>query len=261
MATRKGKTTKRFGYGWRPDLPDTRDHAYSAPLAALKKLPVKVDMRAKCPPVLNQGELGSCTANAISSAHLFDQMKQRARGKFQPSRLFIYYNERRMEGTINSDAGAYIRDGFKSIAKEGVCPETQWLYDVTKFAVKPTAGCYREATKHQAIQYLRLQQTLGQLKGCLAEGYPFVFGFTVYQSFESAQVARTGKVPLPSMGESVLGGHATMAVGYSDADQRFIVQNSWGAEWGDKGYFYMPYSYLTDGDLAADMWTVRLVET
>lgn len=256
----KPKRQSRFGYGWRPDLPDTRDHAYSAPLAALKKLPAKIDMRSKCPPVLNQSTLGSCTANAISSAHLFDQMKQRAKQTFQPSRLFIYYNERKLEGTIASDAGAYIRDGFKSIAKEGVCPETLWQYDIAKFSAKPPVSCYHEALKHQAIQYLRLQQTLGQLKGCIAEGYPFVFGFTVYESFESEQVVRTGMVPLPSMGESTLGGHATMAVGYSDANQRFIVQNSWGLEWGDRGYFYMPYSYLTDGDLAADVWTVRLVE-
>jgi C1A family cysteine protease len=260
MAQRKRPLTPRHGYGWRPDLPDTRDRAYSAPAATLKALPQKVDLRPKCPPVLDQGALGSCTANAISSAHLFDQMKQRAKAPFQPSRLFVYYNERKLEGTVPVDAGAYIRDGFKSIAKQGVCPETQWPYNPPKFAAQPPVSCYKEALKHQAIEYLRLQQTLGQLKGCLAEGYPFVFGFTVYQSFESPQVARTGMVPLPSLGESTLGGHATMAVGYSDRNNRFIVQNSWSENWGDGGYFYMPYSYLTDTDLTADVWTVRLVE-
>lgn len=254
------KAKAKFGYGWRPDLPDTRDRMYSAPLGVLRSLPSKIDLRPKCPPIVNQGSLGSCTGNAIASAHYFDQMKLGAQRPFQPSRLFIYYNERRMEGTIQVDAGAYIRDGFKSIAREGVCRETSWKYDVSKFAQKPPANCFSEALEHQAVQYMRLQQSLGQLKGCLADGYPFVFGFTVYESFESATVTRTGMVPLPHQGESVLGGHAVMAVGYDDAKLRFIVQNSWGTTWGDKGFFYMPYSYLTDVDLSADFWTVRVVE-
>ena len=250
----------KFGYGWKPDLPDTRDRAFSAPLGVLRALPPRVDLRPKCPPVVNQGQLGSCTANAIAGAHYFDQKKQHASKPFQPSRLFIYYNERRMEHTIPVDNGAYIRDGFKSISNEGVCPETMWKYNVNQFTTKPSTAAYKEALNHQAMQYMRLQQTLGQLKGCIASGFPFVYGFTVYESFESAEVARTGMVPLPSDGESVLGGHAVMAVGYDDTKLRFIVQNSWGTGWGDKGFFYMPYSYLTDADLAADFWTVRTVE-
>lgn len=253
--TRKSK----FAFGWRPDLPDTRDQAYSAPLGVLKALPPKVDLRPQCPPVVNQGSLGSCTANAIASAHYFDQKKQGAPQPFQPSRLFIYYNERSMEGTIPVDAGARIRDGFKSIGQEGVCPESLWKYVIPQFATRPPAAAYQTALDHQAIQYMRIQQTLGQLKGCLADGFPFVYGFTVYESFESPKVANSGIVPLPN-GEAVLGGHAVMAVGYDDAKQFFIVQNSWGTGWGDKGYFYMPYSYLTDTDLAADFWTVRTVE-
>jgi C1A family cysteine protease len=260
MKKKETTTKSKFGYGWNPDLPDTRDRAYSAPLTALRALPTKIDLRPKCPPVLNQGNLGSCTANSISSAHLFEQMKQKAAAPFQPSRLFIYYNERSMEGTISSDAGAQIRDGFKSIANQGVCAETTWPYDISKFAAKPPAAAYKEAMNHQAVSYSRVQQTLGQMKGCLADGYPFVYGFTVYESFESDAVAKTGKVPLPSQGEKVLGGHAVMAVGFDDSKQAFITQNSWGTGWGDKGYFYIPYSYLTDSDLSSDFWTVRLVE-
>ena len=165
-----------------------------------------------------------------------------------------------MENTLSSDAGAVIRDGFKSISKQGVCAETTWPYDVAKFAAKPPVAAYKEGLNHQAASYARVQQTLGQMKGCLADGYPFVFGFTVYDRFESDAVAKTGKVPLPSHGENVLGGHAVMAVGYDDSKQTFIVKNSWGTGWGDKGYFYMPYSYLTDADLSTDFWTVRLVE-
>jgi C1A family cysteine protease len=115
-------------YGWVPDLPDARDHMYAAPQRVLATLPSQVDLRPQCPPVVDQGALGSCTANAIANAHLFNQRKQMAAQSFLPSRLFIYYNERVMEGTVNSDSGAMIRDGIKSIAKQGVCPETQWPY-------------------------------------------------------------------------------------------------------------------------------------
>ena len=253
-------TTRRPGYGWVPDLPDQRDHPYAAPKPILAALPAKVDLRPHCPPVLDQGQLGSCTAHAIANAHRFDQMKQQASRVFLPSRLFIYYNERAMEGSIDSDAGAQIRDGIKSIAKQGVCPEEQWPYDIALFARKPPARAVREALKHQALAYQRLRQTLGQMKGCLAAGYPFVFGFSVYESFESAMVAKTGKVPLPRLREKSLGGHAVLAVGYDDAKQALIVMNSWSEKWGRNGYFTLPYSYVTDSNLAADFWTVRIVE-
>ena len=247
-------------YGWVPDLPDARDHMYAAPQRVLTALPAKADLRPQCPPVVDQGALGSCTANAIANAHFFEQRKQKATQPFLPSRLFIYYNERVMEGTVNSDAGAMIRDGIKSIAKQGMCPEKQWPYTMTKFTRKPTQACYKEAQKHQAVSYQRLVQTLTQLKGCLAAGDPFVFGFTVYESFESQEVAKTGVVPMPAASEKVLGGHAVLAVGYDDPTQRFIVMNSWGTSWGMHGFFTMPYSYLTDSDLSSDFWTVRLVE-
>ena len=247
-------------FGWVPDLPDHRDHLYAAPQPVLAVLPAKVDLRKKCPPVLNQGQLGSCTANAIANAHLFGQMKQKAKNTFHPSRLFIYYNERAMEGTINSDAGAMIRDGIKSVANLGVCSETEWPYSVGKFAAKPDKTSYKDALQHQALSYQRLTQTLNQFKGCLASGFPFVFGFTVYESFESAAVAKTGNAPMPTPKEKCIGGHAVLTVGYDDAKQRFIVMNSWGTDWGQKGYFTLPYSYVTESNLAADFWTLRIVE-
>ena len=248
-------------YGWIPDLPDARDHMFAAPVKVLAALPTKVDLRPQCPAVLDQGDLGSCTANAIANAHLFEQLKEQALKPFSPSRLFIYYNERAMEGTVNIDSGAMIRDGIKSIAKQGVCSEPMWPYVIAKFTKKPTAKCYREALKHQAISYQRLVQIASQLKGCLAAGYPFVFGFTVYESFETNAVAKTGTVPMPLPKEKVLGGHAVLAVGYDDATQRFLVMNSWGTGWGMQGFFTMPYLYLTDPHLSSDFWTVRLVET
>ena len=247
-------------YGWVPDLPDQRDHMFAAPSAVLASIPAAVDLRPKCPPVLDQGQLGSCTANAIGNAHLFDQMKQSAAKTFLPSRLFIYYNERAMEGTVATDSGAMIRDGIKSIAQQGVCAEADWPYLIAKFKNKPTAACYKKALAHQALTYRRLLQNPTQMKSCLASGDPFVFGFTVYESFESQAVAKTGVVPMPAHTEKVLGGHAVLAVGYDDATQRFTVMNSWSDKWGMKGYFTIPYAYLGDTGLASDFWTVSTVE-
>lgn len=253
------KNNKKFIHGWAPDLPDIRDFKYKVPKYLAKKVPTKVDLRSKCPPVLDQGELGSCTANAIANAHLFNQKKQKAKNLFLPSRLFIYYNERKLENTIRVDSGAQIRNGFKTISHQGACPEDLWVYDISKFTKKPPVKLYIEALNHQVVEYMRITPTLANLKGCLADGYPFVFGFMVYESFESDKVAKTGIVPMPSK-ERALGGHAVLCVGYSNTKKQFIVQNSWGSDWADKGYFYLPFDYLTNSNLSDDFWTVRLVE-
>jgi len=246
-------------FGWVPDLPDARDFMYSAPEAVLTKLPTKADLRPKMPKIYDQGELGSCTANAIGAAFEFEQIMQGFKD-FMPSRLFIYYNERAMEGTIDTDSGAMIRDGIKSVAKVGVCTETTWPYDIPRFTEKPPKTAYAEAKKHQALIYRRVLGNLHQMQGCLASGLPFVFGFSVYESFMSPDVAKTGEVPLPPRGEQLIGGHAVLAVGYDDKIQRFIVRNSWGTRWGIKGYYTMPYGYLTDPGLARDFWAIHAVE-
>jgi C1A family cysteine protease len=258
MPNPRNHTIKK--YGWVPDLPDHRDFLYSAPQAVLgAKLPKSVDLRPKCPPIYDQGQLGSCTGNAIAGAFQFEQMKQNI-PNWIPSRLFIYYNERVIEGSVSSDNGAQIRDGVKSISTTGVCPEKDWPYDITKFAVKPPdPPCYIDAAKNTVTSYQRVPQILNQMKGCLASGYPFVFGFSVYESFESTQVAQTGHAPVPHPGEKQIGGHAVLAVGYEDAHQWFIARNSWGTGWGMQGYFTIPYTYLTDSNLADDFWTIRLV--
>jgi len=245
-------------YGWIPDVPDQRDHLYSAPAQYLKALPASTDLRPKCPPVYDQGALGSCTANAIAGAIEFDRLKQKL-SDFVPSRLFIYYNERAIEGTVPIDAGAMIRDGIKSVASDGVCPEPEWPYDITKFARKPTAKCYADARLDRAVSYQSLIQDLNQMKGCLASGYPFVFGFTVYESFESDTVKKSGHAPMPKWNERPVGGHAVIAVGYDENRQWFVVRNSWGLRWGMKGYFTMPYAYFIQPGLARDFWTIRLV--
>jgi len=245
-------------YGWIPDVPDQRDHLYAAPPEFLEALPPSTDLRRRCPAVYNQGQLGSCTAQAIAGAVEFDRIKQKL-PDFVPSRLFIYYNERVIEGTVRSDSGAMIRDGIKSVASEGVCPEPEWPYVIKKFATRPSARAYKDALLDRAISYQSLVQDMNQMKGCLASGFPFIFGFTVYQSFESPAVARTGHAPMPGWSERPIGGHAVMAVGYDDANQWFLCRNSWGASWGMRGYFTLPFSYLIQPGLSDDFWTIRLV--
>ena len=247
-------------YGWVRDLPDRRDLMYAAPAQVSAALPDSVDLRSGFPPCYDQGELGSCTANAIAAALEFVEAKEGASSPVMPSRLFIYFNERAMEGTVGSDSGAQIRDGIKSVVKQGYCSEDDWPYDISQFAVKPPDQCYQKALSDCVSQYLRLpHQNLDVLRTCLASGYAFVFGFTVYESFESKEVAGSGIVPMPQPSEAVLGGHAVVAVGYDMATQRFLCRNSWSKSWATDGYFTMPFAYLTDGSLASDFWTIRKV--
>jgi C1A family cysteine protease len=263
MAKLRQRKVKR--YGWAPDIPDHRDYRYAAPTPRVP-LPARVDLRPGMPPVYDQGDLGSCTANAIAGAVEYVRERQRHKPDFTPSRLFVYYNERAVEGRVAEDSGAQLRDGMKVIAKLGVCTEDEpgrpydWPYVEARFTERPPKPAFAFGLKNQAIEYRRVPQILSQMKGCLAEGYPFVFGFAVYDSFESPEVARTGVVDLPGKREKMQGGHAVLAVGYDDRSQRFIVRNSWGARWGQKGYFTMPYAYVSDDDLADDLWTLRVME-
>jgi|SRR5215469_17207161 len=243
-------------YGWHPDLPDHRDFKFSVPFLKCLFQPASVDLRSACPPVYDQLSLGSCTANAIGAMDQFVRMKEGI-DAFMPSRLFIYYNERDAEGTVGYDSGANLRDGMASIANQGVCPETMLPYDVSNFIQTPAENCYLVAKQHEAITYLSVDQQLSDMKHCLLEGYPFVFGFTVFESFESRAVASNGVVPMPTQGEGTVGGHAVMCVGYFDAPKVFIVRNSWSDQWGDHGYCYMPYDYLLNPGLASNFWTLR----
>ena len=264
MTKKKTLSTQKFRMGWLPDLPDTRDFLYAAPLKVSRSLPTKTDLRSGCPTVYNQGELGSCTANALGAAFQFGQKKQ-TKKTFTPSRLFLYYNERVMINTVHSDSGAFIRDGIKSLNKQGICPEVKWTYDETntdgaKFTQKPPKTCYTEALSNQILSYQRLTNNLNTIQGCLSEGFPFVFGFTVYESFMTSTVRGSGIMPMPKPTEKVKGGHAVMAVGYDDAKQAILVRNSWGDGWGQAGHFWMPYAYILNSNLCDDFWTIRLVE-
>ena len=244
-------------YGYVPDLPDFRDLTYQIPLE--QKSFAKVDLRTRMPAVYDQSDLGSCTSQALAAAVEYDHMCQ-SQGTWIPSRLFIYFNEREIEGTIPYDSGAQIRDGIKTLATNGVCHETLWPYDIQYFTKRPPITAYKDAIKYTAVKYMRVPQTLSGMKSALKTNIPIILGISLYESFETPDVARTGIVPMPSHNERLLGGHAVLCVGYDDSRSCFIMRNSWGENWGDKGYFYIPYDYLTNPDLCQDLWVINLVK-
>ena len=261
---------KKSGLGWMRDLPDPRDHVYSAPLAMLQALPTTVDLTPTFP-VYNQGRIGSCTANALAGALQFDRTKSGQSPDFIPSRLFIYYNERVIESDPSNDGGAQLRDGIKSLQQKGVCPENEWPYDDTPAAYEggpfpvgsrpatcPPQTCYNDAVSYCITGYQRLNQILSQLQGCLASGFPFVFGFSVFDGWYDRTPQAT-VVPIPSNSDRQVGGHAVMCVGYDNSQNLFKIRNSWGSDVGENGYFYMPYGYVTEPTLASDFWVINAV--
>lgn len=223
--------------------------------AALPPNTTSLDLRPKCPPVYDQGQLGSCTANALTGSFQFDDPS------WMGSRLFLYYNERSLDRDPSVDAGSSLSTGVKSLTQSGLCAESQWPYDCAKFAAVPPAACYRSALAHKTVASHHVAQDVTSMKEALAAGKPLVVAFQVYESFESDAVAASGMVPLPASSEKCLGGHAVMVVGFLDATQHWIMRNSWGSAWGDKGYFYMPYAYLTDATLASDLWVITQVHS
>lgn len=257
-------------YGWKKDKYTDEQLASRPALSTYKKLTYHpslndfkyVDLRSKCPQVYDQGKLGSCTANSTCAAYCFEMMKQ-GEPCVEMSRLYLYYCSREMEGNVDQDSGAELKDVIYVTENTGMCIESLWPYDITKFSDKPTDVCYEDSKLHKTIKGERIQQTDNDLKQCLVDGFPVVFGFSVYESFETEQVAKTGIVPMPDTNnEKLLGGHAVMLVGFTQIDGQdyYIVRNSWGTEWGDKGYFYMRPEYLTNTTLSSDFWSIQLVK-
>lgn len=263
--------TKKAKYGYIKDQPDYRDHTFGEfghttfKLAGKPSLPTSLDFRKTyvLPIPFDQGNLGSCTANAAAFLYDFDEIKQKNQLDLVPSRLYIYYNTRMMEGTTSTDSGASIRDAIKSMNTYGICREQSWPYIISKFANKPPTACYTEGKQCKTVAYARVNQSVNDLKTALASGFPVEIGFTVYESFEN--IGSNGIMPYPKPTESNLGGHAVSLVGYDDTKINaeggkgmFIVRNSWGPNWGDGGYFYMPYSIITNG-MASDFWVVSKI--
>lgn len=240
-------------YNHMHDTQDSRDFLYEPKLSAI---PSKRSLRNFFPPVFDQGQLGSCTANGILGLRGYYMI---ASGLVwtELSRLFLYFKERELEGSINEDSGAMIRDGMKVLQSVGCAPEIDFPYEPATFAQQPSKTAELDAGQFKIAAYHRVT-SLKSLKAAIASGQPVVFGFRVYPSFESQSVADTGLVPIPdTTKEQCLGGHCVVAVGYDDTTQLVEVRNSWGAGWGDKGYCYMPYA-MFQFPLVTDMWVGKL---
>lgn len=219
---------------------------------AVVQIPASIDLRTSMPPIRDQGNLGSCTAFALDGHYCY--LTNRS---FTGSPLYLYYNERKQDGTIRIDAGSTITSGIRALKTTGLCKEQTWPYIIGNFTQLPTTGAYAEGALHRVITATAMTTNLQTLKTMVASGKVITFGFLVYSSFVSSTVARTGIVPIPKRGEQLLGGHAVTIVGYNDAKQWFIVRNSWGSAWGDKGYFYMPYGYVSNTRYSWDFWSIQ----
>lgn len=249
------------GLGLKKDLPDFRDISFLASGIIRKKrtlLPAIVDYRTHpdMPEVYDQGALGSCTAQAVGALCDFKYGKEYA---YTPSTLFLYYVTRLREGTVNIDSGATLRNAIKSANDWGISQEEFWPYNIGAFKELPTEEAFSIAEKHQALEYARLTQNVDELRECLASGNLFAFGIGVYDGLYN--VTKDNSVlAIPTLADKLYGGHAVCAVGYNDLDKVFIVRNSWGTDFGVGGYFYIPYEYMLNPQLAMDFWTIKLVE-
>lgn len=235
--------------GCLPDRHDTRDYPFAA-LAPAAPLPAKLDLRPWYPPVMDQGDLGSCTANALCGGREF--LEIRDGNPLTPlSRLALYYGERRRENTTADDAGAMIRDGLRELRNRGCPPESLWPYDITRFRDAPPPNLLL-AGHHFKIERFHRCASVEDVKRALVERWAIPFGVPVFDSFLSPETARTGVIPMPQSGEKMEGGHAIGCVGYDDSESGFIIRNSWGATWGQGGYALLPYGYMEEFE--TDMW-------
>lgn len=248
-------TTRNY-QGWKADIPDIRDLPFSAPRDVTVALPQSTNNRARfTSAVYDQGPIGSCGPHSCSADIQCDG--DVAGHSLMPSRLFGYYVTRHLMGTVNMDSGVSNREMLKAYAQFGWCDESLWPYEPARFKVKPPQEAYDQGQERRIETYLRVPQQLDQMRACLASGDPFIFGFSVYTSFESDQTRRTGVVKMPDRLDRQLGGHDVLIVDYDDAKQRFTFRNSYGVGWGDRGFGYMPYQYATHPQLASDSWTIR----
>lgn len=265
--SRKGDTVmgkSRMGrrYGWIRSWPDPRDHWYSAPAPCLQALPRRVDHTADFPDAYDQLQTNSCVWQSLGgiAEHCW---KAQGLTVCTPSRLFGYYETRAMEGWLDSDGGCIIRDAIKVIARFGIPHEDLWPFDEANVFLRPPQAAYDDALTRQAVQYSRVPQALVQMRASLAQGVPWVVGLTLFEGFESDEAMRTGVINLPTTEElkaGTVGAHAVVAVGYDDDEQRFIMRNSWGRDWGQNGYFTIPYAYVQSDSLASDLWRITLME-
>lgn len=245
-------------YGWIPDRPDFRDQTFSVQGLLTLNVPRILDLSVKLPPVWNQSYTNSCTSHAIAAAILYSQVRQGI-PITNPSRMFIYFNERLLEGRTGIDGGASLRNGMKVINSQGYASEDVWPFNIKKINTTPSAVAYLSGRRHKVLSYQAVIHTENFVKKTLAAGFPIVLGVSVFESFESLAVMQTGIIPMPDKSEGFIGGHAILIVGYDDTKKLFKFRNSWGTTWGDKGYGYLPYEYILNPGLASDFWAVNQV--
>lgn len=248
-------------YGWAgPDPPDHRDLLYSSPPgASATPRPRKASLRAFEPPVWDQSRSNSCVPHAALAAFVVE-LRRQGLPAFDPSRLFTYFAARDLEGTTGQDNGTFIRDVVKALAQFGACPSSLWPFDLDRLFDRPEDACYREALKNQVLQYQSVPQTRDGIEQAIADGFGVIYGFAVCESFESAEVANTGMVPIPEPGESVRGWHGVMLDAYDLDDGLYDGRNSWSKNWGLGGYYRKHISHVLDPNQCNSFWTLRLVE-
>ncbi len=218
-----------------------------------------LDLRKWCSPIENQYSAGSCVGNGVVGALEFLQIRN-GMEYTDLSRLFVYYNARLQTQDTDKDDGTYIRLAFSTLTTLGTCSEKVWPYDLDNLFVRPSWAAYRDAYPHKITSYYRITETDGQglidaIKRALNAQHPVVFGMKVDSDF--LNVDYRGIIDMPKSGRRDLGGHCMMIVGYDDNVQRWIVRNSWGTNWGDNGYCYIPYACLDACD-ANDFWVATL---
>ena len=253
-----------FNSGCNKQKEDPRDRIYKPKLIHWTELN-DIDLRPNCPPIRNQSSIGSCTAFASTALFNFVRKKNNLT-TWTPSPLFTYYATRLADKTENEDCGASVRDALKSTVRDGVAMEQVWPYVVDKFTERPPNPVWENAEKHQTVEYLKLNDfDKNVFLNCLNDGYPFIFGLNLYSSFFDQTFSELlgGFMQEPDTDkEKLVGGHCMMAVGYLknyNNKEYLIVQNSWGIEWGDSGYCYIPLSYIMTND-SFDFWTIRTTE-
>tara|TARA_B110000208_G_C11799546_1_gene441260 strand:- start:2051 stop:2863 length:813 start_codon:yes stop_codon:yes gene_type:complete len=243
-------------YGWIPDHPNYNDNTYDAPIKNLL-INRKIDLRLNCPGICNRKNIGSSVAHAICYVYEYNIIKHDMNNIFIPSKLFLYFNQRLLKHTQEFDCGSSIRDGLSILDKIGICSEVVYPYDISLIYDKPSDEIYEEASHNKGIEYYKIKPIITNIKTLLQDSIPIIFGFGIYSSFEN-QVSDNGfTIKIPQENEKFIGGSCGVCVGFNDEKQAFIIMNSKGVEWGDKGYFYMPYLYLTNNNLCSNFWIIK----
>lgn len=245
-------------WGWKPSLPDHRDwqHKFSTKHLSEDDFPEIIDLSKYLPPVLDQGRIGDCTAHAITECFRSERIKSGLED-FDMARLQLYWDERSIEGTTDSDSGAMIRDGVKSLADKGVAHEALWPCTDDDLYKQPSVNVYVDAQNYKISKFASVDVNPASIMEALNAGHPVMIGISVFDSLESKEVAESGVVPMPGENDKVLGGHAVLLFSSDRNKRMFKIRNSWGENWGDHGNFWAPFDYIGSEKFGSDYWIIN----